>query len=668
MVHIRSIKIKLTLFFGMLLFVICLGFGTVSYLESSSMLKANIDDTLPQMADQAANFIRSKLDIQLNALEALAGIDILTENDLTLDEKLAHLSNEAERSGYLRIGIADVGGKVKYTDGETLDISDRAHFKKAISGESAISDPIVSKVDKSIVMSFAVPIKDGGKIVGVLVGTRDGNELSSYTNEIQFGKSGSAYMINDKCTTIAHKNPELVKNMDNTLENVKKDPGLELLAKLEKEMIAGKKGVGQYSYNGVTKYMAYTPIQGTTWSLAITAPESEVMEKVKSLESKIIIISIVFILFGVIITFFLASKIAKPIKAASDHLKIVASGDFSKEVSEVMLKTNDEIGVLANSIQTMQQSIRKIVKHVIDGSKDVGGMLDNINNGIDKLNKSIDGITATTEELSAGTEETASSTEEMNATSSEIAEAVSSIALKAQEGSIKVSDVSKMAEDMKCKATASKGSAFEIYGRTKNGLQKAIDQAKAVDQINELSAAILEITNQTNLLALNAAIEAARAGEAGKGFAVVAEEIRKLAEDSKNTVNRIQSVTKIIFEAVQNLTFSSGEILEFIDKQVSKDYDYLLEASEQYSVNTSAINDMVTDFSATSEELLASIDNMTKAITEIAGSANEEAQGASSIAQEASDIAQLSNEVINLSESAKNKSDSLIKAVSMFKI
>lgn len=668
MLHIRSIKIKLTLFFGMLLLVICLGFGAVAYLESSNMLKANIDDTLPQMADQAANVIRSKLDIQLNALDALAGIDIIKGNDLSIDEKLELISSEAERSGYLRIGIADPSGKVRYTDGEILDISDRAHFKKAISGKSAVSDPIVSKVDNSIVMSFAVPIKDGDKIVGVLVGTRDGNELSTYTNDIQFGKSGSAYMINDKCTTIAHQNPELVKNMDNTLENIKKDPGLESLAKLEKEMMAGKNGVGQYEYNGVTKYMAYTPIQGTTWSLAITAPESEVMEKVRAMGSIIIVISIGFILLGVIFTFLIASRIAKPIKAASDHLKIVSSGDFSKAVTENMLKSNDEIGTLANAIETMQQSIRKIVRHVIDGSLDVGGMLDNINNGMDKLNKSIEGITATTEELSAGTEETASSTEEMNATSLEISEAVCSIASKAQVGSEKVSNVSKMAEDMKNTATISKGNAVEIYGRTKNDLQDAIEQAKAVSQINELSEAILDITNQTNLLALNAAIEAARAGEAGKGFAVVAEEIRKLAEDSKNTVTRIQNVTKIIFEAVGNLTSSSGEILEFIDKQVSKDYDYLVEASEQYSVNTSAINDMVTDFSATSEELLASIDNMTKAINEIAGSANEEAQGASNIAQEASDIAQLSNEVIKLSEAAKTKSDSLINAVSIFKV
>ena len=205
-----------------------------------------------------------------------------------------------------------------------------------------------------------------------------------------------------------------------------------------------------------------------------------------------------------------------------------------------------------------------------------------------------------------------------------------------------------------------------MYRRTKNDLQSAIEQSKAVNQINELSEAILAITSQTNLLALNAAIEAARAGEAGKGFAVVAEEIRKLAENSKDTVTKIQDITKVIL-APSNLSSSSGEIMEFIDKKVLSDYDQLVAISETYGKNSISINDMITDFSATSEELLASMQNMVKAIEEIAQSANDGAQGATSIAQESAEIAQMSNDVIKLSESAKESSDVLIKSIK-FKI
>ena len=287
---------------------------------------------------------------------------------------------------------------------------------------------------------------------------------------------------------------------------------------------------------------------------------------------------------------------------------------------------------------------------------------------MDQLNKSIEEISATTEELSAGTEETAASTEEMNATSEEIETAIEAIASKAQEGAITVNKVNKMSEEMKQNAIASKEGALEIYERTKKNLQSAIEQSKAVNQINELSEAILGITSQTNLLALNAAIEAARAGEAGRGFAVVADEIRKLAEGSKNTISRIQEVTKVIFEAVNSLSSSSGEIMEFIDKKVLNDYDYLVSSSEQYSQSSASINDMVTDFSTTSEELLASMLSMVKAIDEISAAANEEAQGATNIAQGASVIAQMSNDVINMSEEAKGKSDLLIKSVSQFKV
>ena len=199
-------------------------------------------------------------------------------------------------------------------------------------------------------------------------------------------------------------------------------------------------------------------------------------------------------------------------------------------------------------------------------------------------------------------------------------------------------------------------------------MKNSIVLSKDVENINELSESILAITSQTNLLAFNAAIEAARAGVAGKGFAVVADEIRKLAEGSKNTVSRIQEVTKIILEGVNDLLSSSSEIMEFIDKKVLDDYESLVSTSEEYSKSSFIINDMVNEFSSTSEELLASMQNMVKAIDEIAIAANEEAEGATNIAQEVSAITEMSDHVIKLADTAKERSELLLKAVSKFNI
>lgn len=256
----------------------------------------------------------------------------------------------------------------------------------------------------------------------------------------------------------------------------------------------------------------------------------------------------------------------------------------------------------------------------------------------------------------------------MNATSLDAQKAIEALALKAQEGAATVGQVNEMTENIKEMANSSKKEALKIYGRTKENLQNAIKQSKAVSQIHELSNTILDITSQTNLLALNAAIEAARAGEAGKGFAVVAEEIRNLAEGSKTSVSRIQEVTDEILTVVGSLSSSSMEIMEFIDKKVLNDYEGLVETSEKYNELATVINDIVSDFSSTSEELLASIQNMVQAITQIAAAANEEATGAADIAEKTTVIAHMAENVVTLANKSNEKSESLITIVKQFKI
>lgn len=663
---LRSLKTKLALCFGALLLLICGGLFVVSSIIARNAVSSTIDESLTQLAKEAAKVVAERVESQLNALAALAETDVIKGDTLTLDEKLKLLKAEVERSGHLRMDIVDTKGQAKSTNGDILDISSREFFQKALAGEKVVSDPIVS-FDRLIV-TYAVPIKDGNKVKGVLVAIRDGLELSNITNDIKYGENGAAFMINSKGTTVAHNNPDLVYKMDNDFENVKKDPELKSLVKLEQQMIEGKTGVGEYTYNGVTKYMGFAPVEGTDWSLAITAPKTEVMAKVQWLEMTLLTIGIISIVVGIAIAYIAASSISKPITAASKYLNVVATGDFTGTIPDKLLKMKDETGLLANAINTMQQSIRNIIIKVAEESAAVSEKLASINAKMEQLNKNIEEVSATTEELSAGTEESASSTEEMNATAIEMENAVGSIAQKAQEGAITVGNVNTMSQEMRQNAILSKENALALYSRTKNNLLEAIEQSKAVHQINELSEAILGITSQTNLLALNAAIEAARAGEAGKGFTVVAEEIRKLAEDSKNTVTKIQEITKIILSAVENLSASSSEIMEFIDKKVLSDYDQLVTMSDTYSEKSTSINDMITDFSATCEQLLASMQNMVKAIEEIARGANDEAQGATNIAQRASEIAQMSNDVIKISESAKASSELLIETVSKFKV
>ena len=110
-----------------------------------------------------------------------------------------------------------------------------------------------------------------------------------------------------------------------------------------------------------------------------------------------------------------------------------------------------------------------------------------------------------------------------------------------------------------------------VIRETGKSLKESIAKAKAVEEINLLADSIKQITDQTNLLALNAAIEAARAGEAGKGFSVVAEEIRRLAEQSNEAINKIQETTGVIVSSVEELSAKAGGVLDFMETQIIPD-------------------------------------------------------------------------------------------------
>jgi methyl-accepting chemotaxis protein len=275
---------------------------------------------------------------------------------------------------------------------------------------------------------------------------------------------------------------------------------------------------------------------------------------------------------------------------------------------------------------------------------------------------------ATIEELSAGIEETSASTQEINATSMEIESAVETIAEKAQDGAMSANEISKKARELKENATESQENAQNIRLDIDVAMREAIEKSKEVERINQLANAILDISSQTNLLALNAAIEAARAGEAGKGFSVVAEEIRKLAENSKDTVNEIQSTISIVFDAVNSLAQNAQRTLDFIDTQVVEGYGKLVQTGDDYNRDSALIEGLVTDLSATSQELLASIKSVSDAMNEITRANSEGATETNEIAETITNITVKAQEVKNESENIQQGANRLRDIVSKFTI
>lgn len=384
--------------------------------------------------------------------------------------------------------------------------------------------------------------------------------------------------------------------------------------------------------------------------------EFQTMSKmVKSENDKISLIILgslaVVLAVGILITYDLLHSLSK----MEEHAILVAQGDFSKDIEEKYLKRKDTVGTLAASLDQISKNIRGLISAVTGGALNLKNNVGETDKNMSSINEHIENISAATQQIASGMEETAASAEEMNAMTQEIDSVVKSLSESSQQGAWHVSEIHKRAADAKEAVLRNRNQVSNMHQEIEGNLNAALKDVEVVSEIEELSKAIMEITSQTNLLALNASIEAARAGEAGKGFTVVANEIRNLAEESENTVTHIQSITEKVLEAVNKLSLDSRKLLDFVAVDISKSFDVFDGISESYSGDAEYVNKLISDYSASSEELLASVNNMAEAISGVSAAATQGASSSEDIAEKVQRIATRCGEVTsNLKDNEKS--------------
>lgn len=412
-------------------------------------------------------------------------------------------------------------------------------------------------------------------------------------------------------------------------------------------------------------------LQVITLIIALTAVSSisEAKEKGTSQGStSLIIFLIINIAGGILLTYFITKRLNDNFSLITKYINTLATGNFTESVPESMTKRDDEFGDLARKLEMMKESVAVLIGNVKTEGDTIINAVNNFNFSMKELSEDIEDVAATTQELAASMEQTAASAQVMSSSANEIDGAARTIAEKSQDAALHVVKIKTRAQDTKSDVQISQKKALEIGQKIEVELQKAIEKAKVVSEISELTNSIMDITAQTNLLSINAAIEASRAGEYGRGFAVVADEIGKLAEQSKDAAVKINGVTGEVTKAVNNLSGSAKALLQYVSTDISASLQKFLTVTDAYQNDAIFVDDLITDFSATSEELLASVNNITQSIDEVARAATEGAEGTGDIAKKVGNVTEKSTDMAKRVKVSLKSSTNLQKEMANFKI
>lgn len=357
-------------------------------------------------------------------------------------------------------------------------------------------------------------------------------------------------------------------------------------------------------------------------------------------------ISMAGVIIAIILSFYIIRGIIKPLKdlnklaysLKNGNLTAKLEGKYDKEIAHVVENLNEAIS--AN---------RKMVENIFEYSEKLVTSNNNLNTVVKVIVERIDRVNDATSIIVHEVENLSTISEEVNSSTGEIELTVKELNNNAEKDSTSAFEIRDKAMSVKGQGEFAVKNAKDVYSKIIENVKCAIEQGKVVEDVRIMADSIAEISEQTNLLALNAAIEAARAGENGKGFAVVAEEVKHLAEQTRDTVEQIKKVIKDVKTAFDNLSNESQTVLDFLQNDVNKDYELLIETATNYVEDSQLISSMSDEVRKTSS-----------VITEII---NQIASGINTVSLTSLDTAGKSQEIKSSMDEAACEVENILKSI-----
>ncbi len=603
--------------------------GGLNYWRARQIITQNLNVEIAETAKSHAGDVGDWLKARQAELVIVSVSPQVQSGDFAV--MMPFLVNAAKTNiAYDAIGYIKLDGENINSLGSHGTLADREYYQKAIKGEIAISDPVVSKASGKMITVIAVPVKTDGKVTGVIYGSITMEEVTKKVLDIKAGETGYAYVLQGDGLAIIHPDKEIAMKV-----NAVQDPKLPQELRLVNErLVKGESGVAGYAYAGTNKIVAFAPVPGTKWSFAINVPTTEVMGAISSLTMiSLVTIIIVLILAGLIIWWF-ARRIARPIQILEEEANRIASGDISDV--QLNIDSNDEIGRLGKSFEQMEKNLRHLIHKILSATEQLAASSEELTASSQQSAEAANHIATSITDVAEGASEQMVAVNETSAIVNQMGTSIQQIADNASQAAAQSGQVADKAKDGDQTVKQAVVQMNQIEKTVNTSAQVVAKLGERSKEIGQIVDTISGIAGQTNLLALNAAIEAARAGEQGRGFAVVAEEVRKLAEQSQEAAKKIAELIGEIQGETDKAVVAMNDGTREV-KIGAESVDAAGLAFQEIVTMVTAVSGQVKEISVAMQQISAGserIDSSVKRIDEFSKKSAGESQNVSAAAEE----------------------------------
>ncbi|APM39689.1 methyl-accepting chemotaxis protein [Clostridium kluyveri] len=618
----NSVVVKIIAQIAVLVVLICGVLGVIACYSSYKTMEKSIDSSLQDKAVESSKLIASMLNQETKVMIEIANREeIKSMNPIS---QIHVLEERAKALNYASLSVMNLNGLAYIQSGEktqmNLESNDSKYLENALNGNTEIEGPYFN-VNGEQIIAVAVPIKDNSsKVVGVLFSNISMENLNKLVQSVKIGKSGYCFIINEQGTKVVHKNLTLVLNGDNTIKNAKKDKSLASLAELEGNMIKGKSGSGYYKEGTKDMFMAYSPIPNSHWYLGITIDKEEIFNEVQVLKYKIIFITVIFIVVGLLMALLIARGIKKPLFKIREYALELSKFNLNYSIQ---IEQKDEFGDTASALNYAMEDIKNIIEGIKKESRQTLKVTNSVNEMFEKSNKELNLVCDKSSEICSNISQTLYSIEGVDEKISKVKDKIHGIVKEVNGGMILIESIKEKAANIKKDTEESKRNLEDYYVKSSEKLKKSLEAVKVVSTISKVAEKIKHISKNINLLALNARIESVKAGEYGRGFMVVAEEVGKLAVQSSDMVNTIQDNIKDILLSVVELSDSAEGMLKMIENNILSDYEKVIDISNEYEEDGRKFESVIQIFSELTENVNSSSVEISEIMDSIVYSANQ---------------------------------------------